>query len=54
MAKKYGGDAKDYAKMSSSTVTIEGKGYVQKIETHWVENRKTGKQYEFKTKIRDD
>jgi hypothetical protein len=54
MARRYGGEAKDYVKMTSTTIKVEGKGYVQKVETHWVQNSKTGQQYEFKTKIRDE
>jgi hypothetical protein len=52
-AKQYGGAPEDYVKKTSSTVIVQGKGYVQKVETHWVENVRTGDQFEFKTKIRD-
>jgi hypothetical protein len=45
-ARKYGGNADDYVKKSSSSV-VTPDGY--KIETHWVENMATGKKYEPKT-----
>ena len=53
MAAKYGGDAADYVKKSSSTIKVQGQGYVKQVETHWVQNLKTGKIYELKTKIRN-
>jgi hypothetical protein len=51
MAAKYGGAATDYVKKASSNIAIEGKGWVRQIETHWVQNNKTGAIYELKTKI---
>jgi len=54
MAEKYGGQAADYAKKTSSTIQVQGKGWQTQVETHWIENVKTGQQFEFKTKIRPD
>jgi hypothetical protein len=47
IAKTYGGSSSDWVKKSSTSADL-GNGY--HIETHWVENIKTGKRVEFKTK----
>ncbi|MFC3813337.1 DUF6443 domain-containing protein [Lacihabitans lacunae] len=52
MAKQYGGDAKDYAKMRSNSSYKANDG--TKIETHWEENIKTGEKYNTKTKINNE
>ena len=48
VAKQYGGDAIDWVKKTSSSHTA--RDGVQ-FETHWVENIRTGQQFEFKTKF---
>lgn len=45
-AKKYGGIAADYVKKSSTSV-LTPDGY--QIETHWIENLRTGQRFEPKT-----
>jgi filamentous hemagglutinin len=47
-ASQYGGKPSDYSKMKSSTYTTSS-GQVNR--THWVQNQKTGKRYDFKTKM---
>ena len=50
-ATKYGGNSADYVKKSSTQViSPDGVG----IETHWVENVKTGKKYDPKLKKTTD
>ncbi|MGL4825486.1 MAG: hypothetical protein ACRC4G_04750 [Alphaproteobacteria bacterium] len=45
---KYGGKSSDWVKKTSENFkTLDGK----KFETHWYENTKTSKRFEFKTKI---
>lgn len=48
VASKYGGDAADWVKKTSSSYSAADG---VKFETHWVENIKTGKRVEYKTKI---
>jgi hypothetical protein len=48
VAKQYGGNAEDWVKKSSEKAVMEDGTY---IETHWVENIKTGQRVEAKTKI---
>jgi RHS repeat-associated protein len=50
MAEKYGGEATNYVKKSSSNYEAPDG---TKMETHWVENTKTGQRYEEKTKIQN-
>ena len=48
VAQQYGGSASEWVKKTSSTyVARDGRH----IETHWVENIRTGERVEFKTKI---
>jgi len=47
-AQKYGGNAADWVKKSSSHYN-DATG--ADFETHWVENVKTGQRVEFKTKL---
>lgn len=51
LASRYGGDAGDWAKMSSGNYNSGGGGIYDLFETHWYENIKTGQQVEFKTKF---
>jgi hypothetical protein len=47
VAQQYGGSPSDWVKKTSSTfIAKDG----TKIETHWVENIKTGQRVEYKTK----
>jgi hypothetical protein len=47
-AKEHGGNPLDYVKKSSKKIPINSK---ECIETHWIENTKTGERYEFKQKV---
>jgi hypothetical protein len=46
--KKYGGIASDYVKMTSGDYRVTD---TTKIQTHWVENVKTGERYSLKVKL---
>ncbi|MCL8267611.1 polymorphic toxin type 10 domain-containing protein [Leptospira weilii] len=48
LAKEYGGESKDWAKMSSKSYTAKDG---TKFETHWYENTSTGLRVEPKTKL---
>jgi RHS repeat-associated protein len=51
LAAKYGGDAADWAKMSSSSYQAAGEARSAAFETHWYENVVTGVKAEYKTVI---
>jgi hypothetical protein len=51
LAAKYGGDAADWAKMSSSSHQAAGEARSAAFETHWYENVVTGAKAEYKTVI---
>lgn len=51
LASQYGGEAADWAKMSSGNYNSGSGGIYDLFETHWYENVKTGPQAEFKTKF---
>ncbi|UOG40331.1 RHS repeat domain-containing protein [Leptospira noguchii] len=48
LAKEYGGESKDWAKMTSKSYTAKDG---TKFETHWYENSSTGQRVEPKTKL---
>ncbi|EMO62316.1 hypothetical protein LEP1GSC133_2883, partial [Leptospira borgpetersenii serovar Pomona str. 200901868] len=48
LAKEYGGESKDWSKMSSKSYTAKDG---TKFETHWYENSSTGQRVEPKTKL---
>lgn len=50
LAERYGGDAADYAKMTSPRYR-DGGGTYDVFETHWYQNVRSGARYEFKTKF---
>ena len=50
LARQYGGEASDWAKMTSGRYR-DGGGIYDLFETHWYENVRTGAGYEFKTKF---
>ncbi len=50
LAREYGGDPADWAKMSSGRYR-DGGGLYDVFETHWYENVRTGAKHEFKTKF---
>ncbi len=57
IAAEYGGDPADWVKKNSKTGLTRqfpNSPYTQQIETHWVENLKTGQRVEMKTKIVPD
>ncbi|AZQ04274.1 hypothetical protein LEP1GSC190_19490 (plasmid) [Leptospira mayottensis 200901116] len=51
LAKQYGGESRDWAKMSSKSYTAKDG---TKFETHWYENASTGQRVEPKTKLFKD
>lgn len=51
LAREYGGDPADYAKMTSPGRYSDGDGVYDLFETHWYENVRTGARYEPKTKF---